>query len=186
MADLYLMRHGHYVGHRPGYHAPDDAELSPRGRREAIVAAQVLPPVVAIVSSPLPRALQTAEILAKHSGFPLLEPVPDLREWRSPTAVQGLPPNEFPEDYSHWRVRRMLDPTSRYGDGESLQELSERAACARALLPTLVDRQDSLLVISHKLLLSLLTSTEPTSTAFSAAARSPWSFLEIRVLIGPH
>ncbi|PDP89171.1 histidine phosphatase family protein [Glycomyces fuscus] len=180
MADLYLMRHGHYVGHRPGYHAPDDAELSPRGRREAVVAARVLPPVAAIVSSPLLRALQTAELLAEHSGFPLLEVIPDLREWRSPTAVQGLPPDEFPEDYAQWRVRRTLAPTSRYGNGESLQELSERAACARAQLSTLVDREGSLLVVSHKLFLSLLTSTEPTSTAFSTTARNRWPFLEVR------
>lgn len=180
MADLYLMRHGHYVGHRPGYHAPDDTELSPRGRKEAVVAARTLPPVAAIVSSPLPRALQTAELLAQHSGFPLLDPVPDLREWRSPTAVQGLPPDQFPEDYSHWRVYRTLDPTSCYGDGESLQELSERSGCARTQLSVLMDQQGSLLVVSHKLLLSLLTSTEPTSTAFSTAARNRWPFLEVR------
>ncbi|GAA0981703.1 histidine phosphatase family protein [Nocardiopsis tropica] len=180
MADLYLMRHGHYVGHRPGYHAPDDAELSPRGRREAIVAAQVLPPVAAIVSSPLPRALQTAKLLTKHSGIPLLEPVPDLREWRSPTAVQGLPPDEFPEDYTRWRVRRTLDPTNRYRDGESLQELSERAACARTRLSIFVEQEGSLLVVSHTLFLSMFISTEPAATAFSNATRSPWSFLEIR------
>ncbi|WP_017534278.1 histidine phosphatase family protein [Nocardiopsis alba] len=180
MADLYLMRHGHYVGHRPGYHAPDDAELSPRGRREAIVAARILPPVAAIVSSPLPRALQTAELLAQRSGFPLLEPVPDLREWRSPTAVQGLPPDEFPKDYAQWRLRRTLDPTSRYGDGESLQELNERAARARAQLSTFVDREGTLLVVSHTLFLSLLTSVEPAATAFSTAARNQWPFLEVR------
>ncbi|MEU3213000.1 histidine phosphatase family protein [Nocardiopsis alba] len=180
MADLYLMRHGHYVGHKPGYHAPDDAELSHGSRRETVIAAQHLPPVAAIVSSPLPRALQTAELLAQHSGFPLLEPVPDLREWRSPTAVQGLPPDEFPEDYTRWRVRRTLDPTSRYGDGESLQELSERAARARTQLSALMDRQGPLLVISHKLFLSLLTSNEPASIAFSTAARNRWPFLEVR------
>ena len=180
LADIHLMRHGHYVGHHPGYHAPDDAELSPRGQRDSSAAAQHLPAVAAIVSSPLPRALQTAEILAERSGVPLVKVIPDLREWRSPTAVQGLPPDEFPEDYAQWRVRRPLAPTSRYGDGESLKELSERAACARAKLSSFVDREGSLLVVSHKLFLSLLTSTEPAAVAFSTAARSPWSFLEIR------
>lgn len=180
MADIHLMRHGHYVGHRPGYHAPDNAELSAQGRREAVVAARCLPPVDAIVSSPLPRALQTAELLTECSGIPLLEIIPALREWRSPTAVRGLPPDDFPEGYAQWRVQRTLDPTSRYRDGESLRELSERATRVRARLSALVNREGSLLVVSHKLFLSMLISAEPAPTAFSIAASSPWPFLEVR------
>ena len=185
MADIYLMRHGHYAGHCPGHHAPDKAELSPQGKREATAAAQRLPAVAAIVSSPLPRALQTAEILAARSGLPLAEVIPDLREWRSPTAVQGLPPDKLPEDYAQWRVRRALDPTNQYGDGESLQELGERSSRAGARLSDLAGRQGSLLVLSHKLFLSVLNSTEPTHSSFSNAARNPWPFLEIRQLNGP-
>ncbi len=98
MADIHFIRHAHYTGHKPGYHAPDDAELSPEGRRTAIAAAGALPTVAGIVTSPLPRALQTAELLAEHSGTPLLDVLPELREWRSPTAVQGIPPKAFPED----------------------------------------------------------------------------------------
>lgn len=182
MADIYLMRHAHYVGHRPGYHAPDDAELSPWGRQDTIVVAQRMPAVVGIVTSPLRRALQTAELLAEHSGIPLLDVLPDLREWRSPTAVQGIPPEKFPADYVAWRTKRLVDPASRYGDGESLTELGDRVARARARLIDLADSQGPVLVVAHKILIRVLTAPDPLTAAFDPALRDKWPFLGLRTL----
>ncbi|WP_017600661.1 histidine phosphatase family protein [Nocardiopsis lucentensis] len=182
MADVYLMRHAHYVGHRPGYHAPDDAELSPQGRRDTITAVQRMPAVVGIVSSPLRRARQTAELLAEHSGIPLLGVLPDLREWRSPTAVQGIPPEEFPADYVAWRAKRLVDPASRYEDGESLKELGDRAARVRDQLIALAGSEGPVLVVAHKIQLRVLTAPEAPTAAFDPAVRDEWPFLGLRAL----
>lgn len=182
MVDVHLIRHAHYIGDAPGYHASDDAELSSQGRQSAIAAAGLLPAVVGIVSSPLPRALRTAELLAEHSGIPLWEAIPELREWRSPTVVQGISPDAFPEDYAEWRSRRALDPSSRYGDGESPQELSERARGVRSHLAVLAEQQGPLLVVSHKLLLRALTLSRHPSALFDSTAGNDWPFLERRSL----
>ncbi|WP_304455749.1 histidine phosphatase family protein [Nocardiopsis sp. YSL2] len=180
------MRHAHYAGHSPGYHAPDDAELSPQGRRDTIATVPLLPPAVGIVSSPLPRALQTAELLAENSGISLLDIIPDLREWRGPTAVQGISPEDFPEDYAEWRVKRTLDPTSRYEDGESPQELGGRAARIRGRLIALADRQGAILVVSHKILLRALTVPDGPASVFDPDIRDEWPFLGQRSLVpGP-
>jgi probable phosphoglycerate mutase len=184
LAEVYLMRHAHYVSHGPGYHAPDDAVLSPEGRQDTIAVARLLPPAVGIVSSPLPRALQTAEILTKHAGIPLVGVIADLREWRSPRAVRGLPPGDFPADYAEWRSRRTLDPSSRYEDGESLQELGERAARVRVRLTVLAQRQGPLLAVSHKMTLRALTLPRGLSFVFDSSGRDDWPFLERRVLDG--
>lgn len=182
MVDVHLIRHAHYVGHTRGYHAPDGAELSSLGHRSVITAAGRLPPVAGIVSSPLPRALQTAELFAEHSGIPLWEVIPELREWRSPTLVQGISPEAFPEDYAEWRSRRAYDPSSRYGDGESPQDLSERARGVRSRLMVLAEQYGPLLAVSHKLLLHALTFPHYPSSLFDSVAGENWSFLECRPL----
>lgn len=178
MADIHFIRHAHYTGHMPGCHAPDDAELSPEGRRTAIAAAGALPAVAGIVSSPLPRALQTAGLLAEHSGTPLLDVLPELREWRSPTTVQGISPADLPEDYAAWRVRRALDPTSRYGDGESERELTERAERAGERLNALAAGYGPVLVVSHQMLLRALDRSEVS--VFDPNHWDEWGFLELR------
>jgi probable phosphoglycerate mutase len=82
MTVLLLIRHGEndYVGKRlagrlPGVH------LNERGRKqaEALVPALQKAPLKAIYSSPLERAQETAEPLAKARGLEIL-PAPDLNE----------------------------------------------------------------------------------------------------------
>ncbi|WP_017574326.1 histidine phosphatase family protein [Nocardiopsis kunsanensis] len=177
---MYLMRHAHYVGHRPGHHAPDDVELSPEGRRDTVRVAQRIPDVVGIVASPLRRAQQTAELLAEYSGIPLLDFLSDLREWRSPTAVQGIPPKEFPADYATWRAKRLVDPANSYGDGESLMELGARATRVRARLIALAGSRGPVLVVAHKILLRVLMEPDAPMAAFAPETRDQWPFLGLR------
>jgi probable phosphoglycerate mutase len=82
MTVLLLIRHGEndYVGKRlagrlPGVH------LNEKGRKqaEALVSALQKAPVKAIYSSPLERAVETAEPLAKALGLEIL-PAPGLNE----------------------------------------------------------------------------------------------------------
>lgn len=83
-ARVHLIRHGEV--HNPDhlvYASLDGFTLSDRGQAQARDMARYLgrAPIVAIWSSPLERAVRTAEPLATRTGLPIrIEP--DLIEWR--------------------------------------------------------------------------------------------------------
>ena len=94
---IYLLRHGDAGDPRP---QNDDArELSDKGRRRLHNAAglwrrlRVAPDVV--ISSPLPRAHQTAELLVEGLGLPLADrgrrPAPSRRQLDGPGGRHGGP-----------------------------------------------------------------------------------------------
>ncbi|MGH2485572.1 MAG: histidine phosphatase family protein [Ktedonobacterales bacterium] len=96
MTDLYLIRHGDYVGVEDGYLT--DMGLSPLGLRQVErlrdrlsatheIAADVL------ISSTMPRALQTAGILASTFGLPVAED-PDVQEWHN-DETEPITPADF-------------------------------------------------------------------------------------------
>lgn len=101
---LYLIRHGQSAGNaegRFGGHGP--TPLSRLGEEQALKTAQLLAKegVNAIYSSDLPRAVQTAEPLAKLTGL-AIQPSSAFRE-RNVGVLEGLTFDEskqtFPEDY---------------------------------------------------------------------------------------
>ncbi|MCX4733889.1 histidine phosphatase family protein [Streptomyces sp. NBC_01363] len=63
MADIWLMRHGVYEGHRPGYHAPHEAALTVEGRDQVRRSLPLPDVITAIVTSPIPRARHSAAFL---------------------------------------------------------------------------------------------------------------------------
>ena len=68
---LLLARHGRTEWNRSGrYQGRSDVPLSPEGRADAVaLAARICAePIGAIVTSPLQRALQTAEIVSERFG----------------------------------------------------------------------------------------------------------------------
>jgi phosphohistidine phosphatase len=74
MTKLYLLRHGQ--ADWPDWNRPDDERpLTAKGRKEmnevaAVLAAREVRPDV-LLASPLPRALQTAQIAAEALGLPV-------------------------------------------------------------------------------------------------------------------
>lgn len=72
---LWIMRHGHCGKNSP------DSDLTPKGEQQAYQTAQRLAGVgiTSILSSPLVRALGTANIIAEQLAMPV-EVWPDLRE----------------------------------------------------------------------------------------------------------
>jgi probable phosphoglycerate mutase len=95
MTRLYLIRHGHYIGVENGFLT--DKGLSPLGVRQAErlrdrltatreIAADVL------ISSTMPRALQTAEMLAPALGLPVIHD-PDVQEWHNDETEPITPEN---------------------------------------------------------------------------------------------
>ncbi len=96
MTELYFIRHGNYTtGLEDGKYL--DQGLSPLGTRQAerlrdrlATTGEIQADV--LIASTLPRARQTAEILAPALGLPVMLD-PDFEEWR--TEDGSLSPEEF-------------------------------------------------------------------------------------------
>ena len=180
MADIWLMRHAHYEGHRPGHHAHPDAPLSGRGRAQARRAARALPcGIASVLTSSLPRAQETAEIICQQTGLPLIAASDTFTEWRAPSTVLGKGPANYPPLYRVWREQRLTRQDLRCEDGESLLELHQRATEGAVLL-ALTARRGGVLLISHTIFLGVLIRLQEGPTAFSAAVSQHWDFAEAR------
>ncbi|PJN32223.1 phosphoglycerate mutase [Streptomyces sp. CB02959] len=185
MAEVWLMRHGAYEGHRPGHHAPFDAALTQEGRRQVHNALPLPDGIAGIITSPLPRARQTAGLLALLTGLPLLTSTALLAEWRAPSSVLDRIPDNYPPDYRTWRNRRLTEPDLRFEDGESLADLHTRAARCACFLRHAARTHGSILAVSHKLILGVLTRLPEGPTAFATATTDPWHFAERRRFTTP-
>jgi broad specificity phosphatase PhoE len=95
---IYLLRHGETTFNATRVVQPADTPLSTRGERQAERLADRLADVGirAIRSSDLPRALATAQAIARRTGAPLALDA-DLQE-RNYGAVRGTPYAELTED----------------------------------------------------------------------------------------
>ena len=180
MADIWLMRHAAYEGHRPGHHAPPDAPLSAEGRAQVRRALPLPSGITTIVTSPLLRASQTADLLSQLTGIPVIGMTPLLAEWRAPSMVIGHTPDTYPPEYRAWREQRTANPSLACGDGESLSELYDRANhCADYLADVCRGRNGDVLAVSHSMLLSALTCLDTRSQNPEAAFRQVWPFAHV-------
>ncbi|MFJ1955371.1 histidine phosphatase family protein [Streptomyces microflavus] len=182
MADIWLMRHGAYEGHRPGYHAPHEATLTQEGREQVRRSLPLPEGVTAIVTSPIPRARQTATLVSHLTGLPIVATSGLLAEWRAPSIVLGRTAETYPPAYRAWRARRLASPSLRCEDGESLTDLHTRARHCAAFLHHTTQRHGPLLAVSHTLFLGVLTRLTEGPAAFVTAAMTSWQFAELRIL----
>jgi probable phosphoglycerate mutase len=128
---IILIRHasndyvatGRLAGRTPGVH------LNERGRAEAQALAERLAavPLAAVYSSPLERALETANPIADRQGIPLqvLENLveTDCGEWTG-AFVQELTQTEL------WRILQTAPSFARHPGGESMAEVQVRMVTA--------------------------------------------------------
>lgn len=154
-----LLRHGETAASVGAWvNGAADEPLTTGGRREAAAVARALAkgePVHAIVSSPLGRARETADIVAQELHLPVREDA-DLREadfgaWEGLTMGEVL--ERFPEE-----LRGLAsDPSTAPPGGESLLELRRRVLAARdRLLAGYLER--TVLVVAHGMVLAVLVS----------------------------
>lgn len=138
MTDLLLIRHAtndwvgsdRLAGWTPGVH------LNARGQQEAQALAERLAawPIEAIYSSPLERAMETAEAVATHHQLPVhqLEDVGESRygDWTGQSIKELVKTPEW--------VRVQVNPSgARFPNGESLGEMQARVVAALDYLHTL-------------------------------------------------
>jgi broad specificity phosphatase PhoE len=127
---ILLARHGETDWNREGrFQGHADPPLNRTGLDQAVELSVALmaEELAAIYSSPLRRALETAEVIAASRG---LEPVTvdglrevDVGSWSGLTRAEIE--QRFPEQYLRW-----LDYGQGWEDGETYEEMSKRAVAA--------------------------------------------------------
>ena len=131
---VYLVRHGRSSGNLPGRMTGwSDHSLTKVGVQQARRVAARLRPLgpMPVITSDLPRALETARIVAGRwpDGERLVRPDPRLREIKL-GAFEGRSWEEFTAD-AGLAARFEADPyTTPLPDGESLAMVSDRAVAA--------------------------------------------------------
>lgn len=151
---LLLVRHGETALNRARVLQPPDTPLSERGLAQARAVAAHLADLrpAALISSDLPRAVQTAQAVARACGLPL-ETDARLRErdfgdWR------GLPYDGLSAD-----PLTMADAPP---GGESLATFTARCALAfEALVARRAALDGPLVVISHGLVIGMMLRGRP-------------------------
>jgi broad specificity phosphatase PhoE len=148
MMEILLARHGETDWNRESrFQGHADPPLNELGRQQAAELAEALAEeeFAAVYSSPLRRALETAETVAARHALQAV-PVEGLREV-DVGSWQGLTRDEvelrYPEQFRRW-----LDYGRGWDDGESYEEMGERVLAA---LEELAARHDGerILAVTH-------------------------------------
>jgi broad specificity phosphatase PhoE len=145
---ILLARHGETDWNRDNrFQGHADPPLNRTGRAQAVdlSVALMAEELAAVYSSPLRRALETAEVVAASHG---LEPVPvdDLREvdvgsWSGLTRAEIE--ERFPAQFARW-----LDYGQGWEDGETYEEMGRRAVDALLRLAAAHDGE-RVLAVTH-------------------------------------
>ena len=144
-----LLRHGQTpMSVQKRYAGRTDAPLTDTGVRQAVAAAKRLAPagIAAIVTSPLQRAVRTAEEVAAATGVPVLADdgfrETDFGAWEGLTFAEVR--ERWPSEVTRW----LADPDVAPPGGESFAAVSERVTAA--LHRVLAGREgQTVLIVSH-------------------------------------
>jgi broad specificity phosphatase PhoE len=156
MGELILIRHGETEWSRSGQHTGrTDVPLTDAGEVAAMALAQALARrhVVAAFSSPLSRAMRTAEL----AGLSGVEPDPDLMEWDY-GGYEGLSTAQIREtkkDWYLWRDGVILGDSGH--PGEQLQQVAARTGSVLDRVRPMLSDGDVALV-AHGHVLRVLTA----------------------------
>jgi probable phosphomutase (TIGR03848 family) len=147
MTTLLLIRHATTASTGQRLGGRTETELDPQGRDQAKATAQRLAdvPLRAVYSSPLPRAMETAEIVAEPHRLPVL-PVAGLVEieygrWTD-RPLKPLFRNKL------WPVIQQRPSLVRFPDGETIREAQVRAVDALEALVA-KHRRTAIAAVTH-------------------------------------
>lgn len=163
---VYFVRHGQSVANlAPVFQGPDDP-LSELGVRQAGFVGDRFrsAPADILLTSPMPRARDTAKIIQSLTHLPL-EEHNLFREYRPPSALAGKS-KDLPEGQVFLRAQRehIADPDWHYADEDNYHDLHNRAVEALAFL---INRPEkNIIVVTHvgfmrALMIAMLTEGIP-------------------------
>lgn len=125
---LLVVRHGETVwNHQQRFQGHGDSPLTERGRSDVRALGERLKhiPFDHLISSDLGRAVETATLIAEHTGHEILT-APRLRE-RHYGVMEGLTIAEIKKQYAD-ALKKLIagDPEEKIPDGESHRQLYDR------------------------------------------------------------
>ncbi|MGI9860303.1 alpha-ribazole phosphatase [Moorella naiadis] len=148
---VYLVRHGETEwNHTMRYQGHSDIALSANGRRQAELLRERFRGIKldAVYSSDLYRAKETAMAIAAPHGL-LVQEVPALREINF-GAWEGLTYQEIITSYpQEWETWRRNPGTTIVPEGESFQQVKERALAAFEKIVAGEEKGRTLLFVAH-------------------------------------
>lgn len=135
-----------------------DVEINDEGRRQAREMAEDLADAGfgLVCSSPLRRAMETAEIIADALRLPAPVPMDGLRE-RNFGAVQGVPKSEL-ADLNPVLLQQILkrNPASDFEAGETMDEFADRVMASLVAIPETA-AGGRVLVVTHGWVMDVIT-----------------------------
>src|SRR3989344_5718902 len=168
---LYIVRHGVTDLNATNVRQSPGGNLSEEGKKQAeILGKRFLNfPFDIIFSSPFPRALQTAEIIASKIKNVPVRTIDILEEVRYPSEIIGKPKDDP-------RSRKVLDeiqahfedPNWRYSDEETFNEFMTRAH--KVLDAMLESKFENVVLVSHERFIRVLIGVVLLGVAFTPAA----------------
>jgi broad specificity phosphatase PhoE len=154
---VHFVRHGESVSNAaPGgmaLPAVQGDRLTELGREEAATVARYLGDVGAtrVLTSPLGRARETADILGGRLGLPV-EELEELQELRESKGYEELSlEDQRLRRWSVWMAAHGDDPDYSYRGGETFNEISTRVRRAQERLLALGD--ENVIAVSHGIFL---------------------------------
>jgi broad specificity phosphatase PhoE len=154
---VHFVRHGESVSNAaPGAMAlPGDQgdRLTDRGFEQARQVAEALADLGAtrVLTSPLRRARETAEVIAERLDLPITE-VGELRELRESEGFGELSlPDQRLRRWSVWMAEHGDDPDHSYRGGESFNEITTRVRTLQGRL--VADDVEQTIAVSHGIFL---------------------------------
>jgi broad specificity phosphatase PhoE len=156
MKTIYFVRHGESKGNASDRYQMDSSPLSERGRAQAgrIAKRTSRLSVEAVISSTMPRASETAEIISDLVGLPV-EHSDLFVERKRPSAQKGLiRTSPEAEEMDKGIIRSSAEAGYRYADEENFDDLTLRSGQVLTYLEKHPANQ--LLVVTHGLFLRVL------------------------------
>ena len=159
MSRILLVRHGETAWNvEEVFRGRIDIPLNERGLKQAELLGERLSgeDIIAVYSSPLRRALRTAEEVAKHHGLKVevAEELVDLDygEWQG--LSHGTVREKYKELYEVWLKAPHL---VRMPGGESLDDLRKRAlGFVERVVERYGDREGAVVLVSHRVVNKVL------------------------------
>lgn len=132
---IYFVRHGESDSNVDDVHRGADALLTERGREQATLMAQQIAHVdpSVLFSSDFPRALDTADAVAKITGLSTKQNEM-FGEWREPTAFFGKHKDDPEAHKVLTQIETTFNADYQHSDEERFAELTERARRALTFL----------------------------------------------------
>ena len=155
---IYLVRHGQSEGNITPVFQSTDSPLSTEGKRQSHALATRLDslPIETIISSPLPRAKNTAEIITATTHH-AVEYEDLFVERIRPTATEGKPWHDQAAAHlwKQWE-ESLVTPGIRVEDGENYEDITTRAD--KVLTYLHARKEQTILVITHAYLIRTIAA----------------------------